>query len=125
MYLIPIALVCLSCLGFGRGLDLTTIDELSNEMKSPHNVFALLVIPWLLGLCNSSAVVTVEIQRARGIREHTNLNKELPYPNTFLRSLRSCDVLGFCCRIGHCLLLGTLLANRTTIYFEHETGLRL
>ena len=58
-------------------LDLTTIDELSNEMKSPHNVFALLVIPWLLGLRNSSTVVTVEIQRARGIREHNKLNKEL------------------------------------------------
>ena len=58
-------------------LDLTTIDELSNEMKSPHNVFALLVIPWLLGLRNSSTIVTVEIQWARGIREYTNLNKEL------------------------------------------------
>ena len=58
-------------------LDLTTIDELSNEMKSPHNVFALLVIPWLLGLRNSSTVVTVEIQQARGIREHTKLNREL------------------------------------------------
>ena len=69
-------------------LDLTPIDEHSNEMKSPHNVFALLVIPWLLGLCNGSTVVTVEIQRARGIREHTKLNKELPYPNTFLRSLK-------------------------------------
>ena len=101
MYLIPIALVCLSCLGCGRGfvngsemfrsvcifayLDLTTIDELSNEMKSPHNVFALLVVPWLLGLRNGSTVVTVEIQWARGIREHTKLNKELPYPNTFLK----------------------------------------
>ena len=42
-------------------LDLTTIDELSNEMKSPHNVFALLVIPWLFGLRNSSIVVTVDI----------------------------------------------------------------
>ena len=42
-------------------LDLTPIDELSNEMKSPHNVFALLVIPWLLGLRNGSTVVTVEI----------------------------------------------------------------
>ena len=75
-------------------LDLTPIDELSNEMKSPHNVFTLLVIPWLFGLRNGSTVVTVEIQRARGIREHTKLNKELPYPNTFLRSFRSCDVLG-------------------------------
>ena len=65
-------------------LDLTPIDELSNEMKSPHNVFGLLVIHWLLGLRNSSTVVTVEIQRARGIREHTKLNKELSYPNTFL-----------------------------------------
>ena len=54
-------------------LDLTPIDELSNEMKSPHNVFTLLVIPWLLGLRNGSTVVTVEIQRARGIREHTKL----------------------------------------------------
>ena len=63
-------------------LDLTTIDELSNEIKLPHNVFALLLIPWLLGLRNSSTVVTVEIQRARGIREHNKLNKELPYPNT-------------------------------------------
>ena len=93
MYQIPIALVCLSCLGCGRGfvneseifqvrvyfayLDLTSIDELSNEMKSPHNVFAFLVIPWLFGLRNSSTVVTVEIQRARGIRESTNLNNEL------------------------------------------------
>src|SRR6185437_12081334 len=102
-------------------LDLTTIDELSNEMKSPHNVFALLVIPWLLGLRNGSTVVTVEIQRARGIREHTKLNKELPYPNTFLRSFRSCDVLGLCRRIGHRLLLGTLPANNTIIYCEHVT----
>ena len=62
-------------------LDLTTIDELSNEMKSPHNVFAFLVISWLLGLRNGSIAVTVEIQRARAIREHTKLNKELPYPN--------------------------------------------
>ena len=61
-------------------LDLTPIDELLNEMKSPHNVFALLVIPWLLGLRNSPTVVTVEIQQARGIREHTNLNKKLSYP---------------------------------------------
>ena len=58
-------------------LDLTTIDELSNEMKLPHNVFALLVIPWLFGLHNSSTVVTVEIYWARGIREHTKLNKGL------------------------------------------------
>ena len=58
-------------------LDLTTIDELSNEMKSPHNVFSLLVIPWLLGLRNSSTIVTVEIQQARSIREHTKLNREL------------------------------------------------
>ena len=97
-------------------LDLTTIEELSNEMKSPHYVFALLVIPWLLSLRNSSTVVIVEIQWARGIREHSKLNKELPYPNTFLHSFRSCDVLGFCCRIGHRLLLGTLPANHITIY---------
>ena len=58
-------------------LDLTLIDELSNEMKSPHNMFALLVIHWLLSLRNGSTVVSVEIQRARGIREHTKLNKEL------------------------------------------------
>ena len=102
-------------------LDLTTIDELSNEMKSPHNVFTLLVIPWVLGLRNGSTVVTVEIQRARGIREHTKLNQELPYPNTFLHSFRSCDVLGLCRRIGHRLLLGTLPANSTTIYCEHVT----
>ena len=63
-------------------LDVSPIDELSNEMKSPHNVFTLLVIPWFLGLRNGSTVVTVEIQRARAIREHTKLNKELPYPNS-------------------------------------------
>ena len=58
-------------------LDLTPIDELLNEMKSPHKVLALRVIPWLLGLRNSSTIVTVEIQRAGDIREHTKLNKEL------------------------------------------------
>ena len=42
-------------------LNLTTIDELSNEMISPHNVFALLVISLLICLRNGSTVVTVEI----------------------------------------------------------------
>src|SRR6185312_881525 len=102
-------------------LNFTTFDELSNEMKSPHNVFALLVIPRLLCLRNSPTVVTVKVQRTGRIWKHTKLNKELLYPNTFLRSFRSCDVLGFRCRIGHCLLLGTLPAYSTTIHCEHIT----
>jgi hypothetical protein len=30
-------------------------------MKTPHNVFALLMIPWLLRLRNGPTVITVEI----------------------------------------------------------------
>ena len=67
-------------------LDLTTIDELSNEMKSLHNMFALLVIPWLFGLRNSSTIFTVEIQRARGIREHTKLRNFLIQTPSFAAS---------------------------------------
>jgi len=66
-------------------LDLTPVNKVSNEMKSPHYVFILLVIPWLLCLRNSSIVITVEIQWAGRIREHTKLNKEIPYTNTLLR----------------------------------------
>ena len=66
-------------------LDLTPVNKVSNEMKSPHYVFILLVIPWLLCLRNSSIVITVEIQWAGHIWEHTKLNKEIPYPNTLLR----------------------------------------
>jgi len=65
-------------------LDLTLVNKVSNEMKSPHYVFVLLVIPWLLCLRNSSIVITVEIQWAGRIREYTKLNKEIPYPNTLL-----------------------------------------
>src|SRR5688572_6748658 len=64
-------------------LDLTPVNEVSNEMKSPHYVFVLLVVPWLLCLRNCPIVITVEIQWAGRIREHTKLNEEIPYPNTF------------------------------------------
>src|SRR5688572_2105494 len=66
-------------------LDLTPVNEVSNEMKSPHYMFVLLVVPWLLCLRNCPIVITVEIQWAGHIREHTKLNEEIPYPNTFLR----------------------------------------
>ena len=138
MYLIPIALVCLSCMGCGRGfvnesemfrsvcilhiLISPRSMKLSNEMKSPHNVFALLVVPWLLGLRNSSTIVTVEIQQARGIRNtSSSIRNFLIQTPSFAAS----EATIYSASVGHCLLLGTLPANRTTIYFEHETGLRL
>src|SRR5688572_22794493 len=102
-------------------LDLTPVNEVSNEMKSPHYVFVLLVVPWLLCLRNCPIVITVEIQWAGRIREHTKLNEEIPNPNTFLRGFRSRDVLGFRRRIGHHLLLGTLPTNSTTIQCEHKS----
>src|SRR5688572_22750277 len=55
-------------------LDLTLVNEVSNEMKSPHYVFVLLVVPWLLCLRNCPIVITVEIQWAGRIREHTKLH---------------------------------------------------
>src|SRR5687767_15502192 len=42
-------------------LDLTPVNEVSNEMKLPHYVFVLLVVPWLLCLRNCPIVITVEI----------------------------------------------------------------
>src|SRR5688572_20935749 len=53
-------------------LDLTPVNEVSNEMKSPHYVFVLLVVPWLLCLRNCPIIITVEIQWAGRIREHTS-----------------------------------------------------
>jgi hypothetical protein len=45
-------------------LDLTLFHELWSKMKTPHNVFALLMISWLLRLRNGPTVITVEIQWA-------------------------------------------------------------
>jgi hypothetical protein len=102
-------------------LYLTPPNEFLYEVKLPQYVFAFLVIPWLLSLRNSPIVVTLDVQWTRGIRKHSKLDEDLPYPNTFLHKFRSCNVLGFCCRISHSLLLGTLPANNTTIYYEHKT----
>src|SRR5690349_1936529 len=87
-------------------LYLTPPNEFLHEVKLPQYVFAFLVVPRLLSLRNSPIVVTVEVQWTRGIRKHIKLDEELPYPNTFLHIFISCNVLDFCCRISHSLLLG-------------------
>jgi hypothetical protein len=102
-------------------LYLTPSNEFPYEVRFPQYVFAFLVVPWLLCLRNCPIVVTVEVQWTRGIRKHTKLDEELPYPNTFLHRFRSYNVLGFCCRMSHSLLFGTLSTNSTTIYCEHKT----
>jgi hypothetical protein len=74
-------------------LYLTPSNEFPYEVKFLQYVFSFLVVPWLLCLHNCPIVVTVEVQWTRGIRKHTKLDEELPYPNTFLRRFRSCNVL--------------------------------
>ncbi|MBS2699544.1 hypothetical protein KFY34_27460, partial [Salmonella enterica subsp. enterica serovar 1,4,[5],12:i:-] len=65
-------------------LDLSPVNKVSNEMKSPQYVFVLLVVPWLFCLRNCPIIITVEIQWDGRIREHTKLNEKIPYPNSFL-----------------------------------------
>jgi hypothetical protein len=101
-------------------LYLAPSNEFPYEVKFSQYVFAFLVVPWLLCLHNCPIVVTIEVQWTRGIRKHTKLDEELPYPNTFLRRFRSCNVLDFCFRISHSLLFRTLPTNSTTIYCEHK-----
>lgn len=73
-----IALTCASCRGWDTGFvsgsaifasvcilhnpDISFLNELSNHMIPPEYVLILLVLPWFIGLCNSTIIVIVHVQ---------------------------------------------------------------
>src|SRR3954469_6378591 len=98
--------------------DTTILNELSNLMVAHANMFVLLVLSRFLGLCNSTIVVTINIQGIGRALNHTESDQEIPNPNSFLYGLRGSNIFNFC------ILLGTFPAHSTTIHDKHITWLR-
>src|SRR3954466_4619893 len=101
--------------------DTTILNELSNLMVTHANMFVLLVLSRFLGLCNSTIVVTINIQGIGRTLNHTESDQEIPNPNSFLYGLRGSNIFSFCCRGGHRILLGTFPTHSTTIHDKHIT----
>src|SRR4051812_10802964 len=104
--------------------DTTILNELTNLMVMHANMFVLLVLSRFLGLCNSTIVVTIHVQRIGRALNHTKIHEEIPHPNSFLCCLRGSNILSLCCRRRHSLLLGTFPAHSTSVYNKHVSGLR-
>src|SRR3954464_2587669 len=100
---------------YSANLHITSIDDLSNEVKASEHVFRSLARSRLLSLRDGSIVVTVEIHRVRNARDNPKFSNELLDPNSLLCCIRCSNILSFCCRIGKCLLLRTLPTHSSTI----------
>src|SRR3954453_21456874 len=95
--------------------DTTILNELTNLMVTHASMFVLLVLSRFLGWCNSTIIVTINVQGIGRALNHTESDKEIPNPNSFLYSLRGSNIFSFCSRGGHCIFLGTFPAHSTTI----------
>src|SRR3954465_14124436 len=93
---------------YSANLHITSIDDLSNEVKTSEYVFGSLVRSRLLSLRDGSIVVTIEIHQVRNARDNPKFSNELLDPNGLLCRIRYSNILSFCFRIGNCLLLRTL-----------------
>src|SRR6185312_8589225 len=95
--------------------DFTLCLPFSNYVKSPLDMFDLLMFSWLSSLSNSSIVVTMEVYWTLDGGYNTKFINELANPNCLLGCLRCCQVLGFSCKISGCALFCTLLTKRSFI----------
>jgi hypothetical protein len=96
-------------------LHISSFNDLSDQVIAPQYMLGFLVQPWLLCLCNSTIIVTIEVYWTGATRDHAQLRNKFSDPYSFLRSFWSCNILGFYCWICDRLLLGTFLTHRPTI----------
>ena len=109
--------------GYSAYLNISSINDLSNEMVTPEHVFRSLVWSWFLSLCNGPIIVTIEIYWICNARNNSQSTNELLDPNCFLSYIWYCYILSLCCRICNCVLFGTLPAD-TSIQTKYITKLR-
>src|SRR3954471_12783033 len=67
---------------YSANLHITSIDDLSNEVKTSEYVFGSLMRSRLLSLRDGSIVVTIEIHWVRNARDNPKFSNELLDPNT-------------------------------------------